>query len=213
MRQVLAGQDELAPRKELESVKKTSRRSFLGNSVGLSLGLGLARNEMGWARWAGGDSSRPGSVQNPAASPAPGVLPGTTPLTIAGDLAAQMVEGIHKHLLRATAESLESRPGLWNRNFRSARDYEESIAPEREQLRKIIGAVDRRVPEPKLQIVAATPAFAEIARGSRFKTYAVRWEVCDATVGDSSALEGEGLLLEPQATPVALVVAVPDADS
>jgi dienelactone hydrolase len=193
-------------------VKKTSRRGFLGSSVGLSLGVGLAKVGKAWAPLAGGDSGRPGSVPNPAASPAPSTLPGTTPLTIIGDLAAQMVEGIHKHLLGATAASLESRPGLWNRNFRSARDYEKSIAPEREQLRKIIGAVDRRVPEPELQIVAATPAFPEIARGSRFKTYAVRWEVCDATVGDYSTLEGEGLLLEPVATAAARVVAVPDAD-
>jgi dienelactone hydrolase len=123
-----------------------------------------------------------------------------------------MVAGIREHLLRATAKSLESRPALWNRNFNSARDYEGSIAPEREQLRKIIGAVDRRVPEPVLHIVAATPALPEIARGSLFKAYAVRWEVCDSAAGDYSALEGEGLLLEPLATAVARVVAVPDAD-
>ena len=198
--------------KERERVKKTSRRGFVSSSVGLSFGVGLAKDGMGWAPLARGASGRPDSVQNPGISPAPSTLPGTSPLTITGDLAAQMVEGIHKHLLRATAESLENRPGLWNRNFRSARDYEESIAREREQLRKIIGAVDRRVPEPVLQMVAATPAFPEIARGARFKTYAVRWEVCDATVGDNSALEGEGLLLEPLATTVARVVAVPDAD-
>lgn len=193
-------------------MKKTSRRGFLGSSVGLSLGLRFAKGGKGWAISAGGDGGRPGSVQNHTASRAPSTLPGTTPLTTTGDLAAQMVEGIREHLLRATAESLESRRRLWNRNFSSVRDYEESIAPEREQFRKIIGAVDRRVPEPVLQIVVATPAFLEIARRSRFKTYAVRWEVCDATVGDYSSLEGEGLLLEPLATAVARVVAVPDAD-
>jgi dienelactone hydrolase len=193
-------------------VKKTSRRGFLGSSVGLSLGLGLAKDGKGWAPLAGRDSGRPGPLQNLTASPAPSTLPGTAPLTITGDLAAQMVEGIRKHLLRATAESLERRPGLWNRNFNSAQDYEGSIATEREQFRKIIGAVDRRVPEPVLQIVAATPALPEIARGSLFKAYAVRWEVCDSAAGDYNALEGEGLLLEPLATAVARVVAVPDAD-
>ncbi len=193
-------------------MKKTSRRSFLGRSVGLSLTLGLAKSGKGQIASAKNDQGRPGSVQNPGASPAPSTVPGTEPLTITGDLAAQMVEGIRKHLLRATAESLENRPGLWNRNFRSAREYDESIAPQREQLRKIIGAVDRRVPEPALEMVTATPAFHEIARGSRFKAYAVLWEVCDAAVGDDSALEGEGLLLEPLGTAVARVVAVPDAD-
>jgi len=180
--------------------------------VGLSLGLRFAKGGKGWASLSGGDWGRPGSVQNHTASPAPNTLPGTAPLTTTGDLAVQMVEGIGEHLLRATAESLESRRRLWNRNFSSVREYEESIASEREQFRKIIGAVDRRVPEPVLQIVAATPAFPEIARGSRFKIYAVRWEVCDAPVGDYSSLEGEGLLLEPLATAVARVVAVPDAD-
>ena len=193
-------------------MEKTSRRGFLGSSVGLSLGLRFAKGGKGWASLSGGDWGRPGSVQNHTASPAPNTLPGTAPLTTTGDLAVQMVEGIGEHLLRATAESLESRRRLWNRNFSSVREYEESIASEREQFRKIIGAVDRRVPEPVLQIVAATPAFPEIARGSRFKIYAVRWEVCDAPVGDYSSLEGEGLLLEPLATAVARVVAVPDAD-
>jgi dienelactone hydrolase len=123
-----------------------------------------------------------------------------------------MVDGIRKHLLRATAEALERGPSLWNRKFGSDRDYQESIASEREQFRKIIGAVDRRMLGPALQIVAATPAFPEVARGSRFKAYAVRWEVCDSTIGDYSALEGEGLLLEPLPAAVARVVAVPDAD-
>jgi len=47
-------------------------------------------------------------------------------------------------------------------------------------------------------------------RGS--KAYAVRWEVCDSTIGDYSALEGEALLLEPLPAAVARVGAVPDPD-
>jgi len=129
-----------------------------------------------------------------------------------GDLAVQMVEGIRKYLQRATAESVEKRPGPDDGEFGSAQDYEESIARERQHFRRIIGAVDRRVPEPTLQIVAATAAFPEVARGSSFKAYAVRWEVCDSTVGDYSTLEGEGLLLQPLPMAVARVVAVPDAD-
>ena len=192
-------------------VKKTSRRSFLGSSVGLSLGLNLAKDRKGWTCSA---EATPGgeSVQKPGVSSAPGTLPGTIPLAMPGDLAVQMVEGIRKYLQRATAESVEKRPGLGDRKFGSAQDYEESIARERQHFRRIIGAVDRRVPEPTLQIVAATPAFPEVARGSSFKAYAVRWEVCDSTVGDYSTLEGEGLLLQPLPMAVARVVAVPDAD-
>jgi dienelactone hydrolase len=139
-------------------------------------------------------------------------LPGTVPLEMTGDLAAQMVDGIREYLVRATAESAERRTSLWNPDFSSVPAYERSIAPHRERLRRIIGAVDSRVLVPDLQIVAAAPAFAEVAHGPGFKTYAVRWSVCDPPMGDSSPLEGEGLLLEPLSAAVARVVAVPDAD-
>lgn len=129
-----------------------------------------------------------------------------------GDLAAQMVEGIRKHLLRVTAESIGKRPGFRNRSPGSDRNYEESIVLERQHFQKIIGAVDRRVPEPALQVVTTTLANPEVAGGTRFKAYAVRWEVCDSTAGEYGALEGEGLLLQPLPAAVARVVAVPDAD-
>ncbi len=182
---------------------KTSRRRFLGNSIGLPLGFSMAKG-LDVARAA---AFRPTEENKPAPNP----LPGTTSLTLTGDLAAQMVEGIHKYLIQATADSLNDRPGFWRRDFTSARAYEDSVALNREHLRKIIGAVDPRVPAPWLQIISASPALVEVARNSRFKAYAVRWEVCSAATGDNGALEGEGLLLEPVGPARARVVAVPDA--
>jgi len=58
-------------------------------------------------------------------------LPGTAPLNTHGDLAAQMVDGINEYLVRATAESVAKRS---------------AARPDRERLKKIIGAVDPRVP-------------------------------------------------------------------
>ena len=132
-------------------------------------------------------------------------LPGSLPLTEQGDQAAQMVDGINKFLLRATEESVDKRAALWNRDFRSAEAYTRSVSPNRERFRKIIGAVDARVPVTALQLVGTTTTGAQVASGQGYKIFAVRWLVFEDVVA-------EGLLLEPQTTPVARVVAIPDAD-
>jgi len=85
-------------------------------------------------------------------------LPGTTALTSQGDFAAQMVDGINEYLLRATSESANKRAALWKRDYGSAANYERSISPNRERLKKIIGAVDPRVPEVSIEQVATVSA-------------------------------------------------------
>ena len=67
-------------------------------------------------------------------------LPGTRALEFAGDPAAAMVEGIHAYLDRATEASRSGRK------------------PDRERLRTIIGAVDRRLPVAALTLDATTSA-------------------------------------------------------
>ncbi|HKS96616.1 MAG TPA: dienelactone hydrolase family protein [Terriglobia bacterium] len=188
-------------------MKKTTRRRFLESSAGLSLGFGLAKNltssERINARVAAATASE---------SAASAILPGTAALEMTGDLAAQMVDGIREYLVRATAESVATRASLWKPDFSSVQAYEKSVAPNRERLRRIIGAVDRRVEVPELRIVTATPELAEASDEPRFKVYAVRWSVCESPTGDSSPLGGEGLLLQPLTTAVARLVVVPDAD-
>ncbi len=120
-------------------------------------------------------------------------LPGTKPLVLEGDAAAQMVDAIHSYLDRETALSRERRGG------------EISLSTRRERLRKIIGAVDRRANVSALQIDTERPGAPEIARGSGFRVFAVRWPVFDD-------VDAEGLLLEPDAAAKARVVAIPDAD-
>jgi hypothetical protein len=51
------------------------------------------------------------------------------------------VEGIHHYLDRATAVSVESRENFWKRDYRSAERYSQSVAPNSDHLRTIIGAV------------------------------------------------------------------------
>ena len=136
---------------------------------------------------------------------APTSLPGTAPLTSQGDLAAEMVDGIHAFLLRETDAAVEKRAHLWNRDYRSAEAYSRSVSSNREHFRKIIGAVDARLPVTALQLDATTTTPALISRMPRYKILAVRWPVFEG-------VSAEGLLLEPDAAPVARVVAVPDAD-
>ena len=132
-------------------------------------------------------------------------LPGTTPLTTQGDLAAQMVDGINAFLLKETAVVSEQRASMWKRDYSSAEAYERSIAPHRDRLRKIIGAVDPRDEIKALQFDATTAAASLVGRGAGYTIHLVRWHVLDGVTA-------EGLLLEPDAAPVARVVAIPDAD-
>ena len=98
-----------------------------------------------------------------------------------------MVDDINAYLLRATTESVAKR------------------APNRERLKKIIGAVDPRLPGVSVELDATTSTPALVAKGPGYKVYAVRWPVFEGVTA-------EGLLLEPDHAPLARVVALPDAD-
>ena len=132
-------------------------------------------------------------------------LPGTLPLTRQGDLSAQMVEGIDKFLMREIERSVEERSKLWKRNFAAREAYEQSVAPNREHFRKLIGAVDSRRPTAALEFVATTAQPSLVAETERYSVHAIRWPVFEGVFG-------EGLLLEPKGPPVARVIAIPDAD-
>src|SRR5690242_1476546 len=84
-------------------------------------------------------------------------LPGTAPLTSQGDLALQMVDAINADLLDKTAQAPQHRPA----------------APDRERFRKIIGAVDRRLPVEALEFVGNTATPALVAEGVGYKIFAV----------------------------------------
>src|SRR5690349_11322956 len=93
-----------------------------------------------------------------AAAAAP--LPGTLPLDTQGDLAEEMVAGIDRFLTRETEAAATRRPGRWKRDFSSAESYTRSLEPNRQRLRKILGAVDARVPFGDLELVAGVSGSA-----------------------------------------------------
>ena len=133
-----------------------------------------------------------------------GRLPGTAELTWEGDLSARMVAGIDRFLMRRLEAAPEARAAFWNRDFSSEDDYTRSVEANRERFRKIIGLVDRRSP-PRLDFLSAEGG-ASLAQSDSVTVWRVRWEVVPG-------LEGEGLLVRPKnQTPIAQVIALPDAD-
>ncbi|MBI3882550.1 MAG: hypothetical protein HY301_21120 [Verrucomicrobia bacterium] len=136
--------------------------------------------------------------------PAAETLPGTQPLTATGDLSAQMVAGIDQFLDRELEASIATRAQFWKRDFSSPAAYEKSIAPNREHLRQIIGAVDARVPFRELEIISGTASPVQLGIAG-FTVHRVRWPVFDG-------VHGEGLLLEPRTAAIANVIALPDVD-
>src|SRR5688572_10658588 len=83
-------------------------------------------------------------------------LPGTKRLSMEGDLASQMVEGIERFLLRETEASIQRRPARWKRDTSSAERYAGSVAPNRDRLVRILGVVDPREKVEALDLTATT---------------------------------------------------------
>jgi dienelactone hydrolase len=132
-------------------------------------------------------------------------LAGTAALDWQGDLAARMVEGIDRFLMRELDASVERRARHWNRNYSSPEAYAYLVQGNRLRFQKIIGATDPRLPVAALELVASTSTDSLVAETDRFRVLAVRWPVLEG-------VHGEGLLLEPKGEARAQIVAVPDAD-
>ena len=135
----------------------------------------------------------------------PSNLPHTAPLTVKEPLDEVMVAGMSRYALRKIEESPALRTARWNRNYDSVPAYLESVSPNRERLREIIGAVDQRVEATDFELVASRQHGTRIASSADMDVYAVRWQVLDGVTA-------EGLLIEPKRKVRARLVALPDAD-
>jgi SAM-dependent methyltransferase/cephalosporin-C deacetylase-like acetyl esterase len=131
-------------------------------------------------------------------------LPGTKPLDWDGDLAAKMVAGIDKYLMRELEAAPKNRDKIWKPDFSSPEAYAKWAAPKRERLKKILGVVDQRVPV-ELHYVSTFKQPSLIAETNSHQIHTVRWTVLPG-------VDAEGLLLEPQGQAKTCVVAIPDAD-
>lgn len=133
------------------------------------------------------------------------LLPGTQPLTGTNDLSMDMVAGIDRFLDRELAASVERRAAKWKRDFSSPEAYAKSIEPNRERFKKIMGVVDERV-QPELFPISTPSRPALLAQAGGYKVFVVRWPVL-------RGVDAEGLLLQPDAEPVANIIALPDCDA
>src|SRR4051794_34863839 len=106
-----------------------------------------------------------------AAEPA---IPGTQPLTVEGDLSAQMVEGINRWLAGETDRAKEQRAAKWSAADQ-AQPWEKFVEAQRAKLRECLGVVDERTHGPMERIEAAGAASAHGAES--FRTERVRWPV------------------------------------
>lgn len=131
-------------------------------------------------------------------------LPGTELLAPAEARDAKMRQGIGLLADRLLREAVAGRTRWWQRDVSSRSAYERSVTPNRERLRRMLGAIDERLPAAELELVATLSRPALVAEAGEIRVHAVRWPVF-------AGFRAEGLLLTPK-TPRACVVALPDAD-
>jgi dienelactone hydrolase len=146
------------------------------------------------------------SVSTPTIAQSIDTYPGTKPLTVEGDIASEMIDGVDRFLLQEIEQSVEQREKHWKRDFSSPEAYNASIEPNRKRLAYILGVRDARVPFDAPELIATTDTPALVGKGTGYDIYAVRWPV----IGE---VHGEGLLLVPtNDKPKADIIAIPDAD-
>ncbi len=128
-------------------------------------------------------------------------LAGTKKLEMEGDIAAQLVDGVDKFLLREIEKSVAGRAKFWKRDLSSPAAYDKSIEPNRQRLAHILGVRDKRV----LLETVDSVSLKLVATADKYKVYRMTWRV----VRD---LTGEGLLLVPNDAPKLNIIYLPDAD-
>lgn len=122
-----------------------------------------------------------------------------------GDIAAQLVAGADRFLLRELERSISQRPQYWARDKSSAAAYTQSLQPNRDRLSHILGVRDQRQSFQALEFISSTSQSHLLHEGRDYNIYAVRWPALHD-------VHGEGLWLVPHENPIANVVAIPDAD-
>jgi dienelactone hydrolase len=141
-------------------------------------------------------------------------LAGTEALTTESDLAAEMVAGIDRYLMRRIATAPERRQQYWKPDYSSREAYGKSVEERRGRFRAIIGAVDARVSPPQLLMNVTHGGSSLVTEvrgdgGRRVAVHSVRWPVFSGDI--PAVVHGEGLLLEPAGEIHANIVVLPDA--
>ena len=101
-------------------------------------------------------------------------LPDAPPLTLEGDIAAQLVDGVDRFLLREIEQSVNQRAKYWQRDLASPAAYDASIKKNRERLTHLIGLRDTRLILDSLDFVSSTAMPDKLAETTTYRVHAVR---------------------------------------
>lgn len=143
---------------------------------------------------------------------------GTMPLTIEGDLASQMVDGIDRFLLKEIENTAATRAERFKVDTSSPEAYEASLKPHREKLARCLGIRDARMEFDAPEIIVPVGGDPMIAQSENFTVQLIRWPVLSDPTPQGNGLPsiyGEGLLLTPKGDTkniLANVIVLPDAD-
>ncbi len=96
---------------------------------------------------------------------APTTLKGTGQLSMEGDIAAQLVAGVDKFLLREIEASADNRERFFRRDLAGFRRYNDGLEPNRKRLAHILGMRESRPQNTTPELVATVDQPA--ARRSR----------------------------------------------
>jgi dienelactone hydrolase len=144
----------------------------------------------------------------PARADDPTPLPGTRPLTLEGDIASTLVDGVDRFLLRKIEESVPKRAQYWKRDLSSHEKYVASVKPNRDRLGQILGIRDARVTfdRPAAMPAGGPDSGLLIAFNRQPVVFSLGW----SAFGDVRC-EGLHLINLPRPK-IAHVVVIPDAD-
>ncbi len=139
-------------------------------------------------------------------SPPGAPFPGTAPLEMTGDIASNLVSGVHRFVDRQADVVEAARARLWADLPASGDARESALVTNRARLARLLGVVETRPSLRALEFVASTVQSSLVATSGAVRVDAIRW----TAFGD---VEAEGLLLQPADGVAGLdVVALPDAD-
>ena len=138
------------------------------------------------------------------------VFPGTEPITWEGDITSKMVSGLDDFLVKKTEHSRMERANQWRFSSQpqgtsdGQPSRQKQLDEHRKRLAQVLGVRDERVKVTALRLTTNTSRSALVAENDSYQVFSVSWPV----IRD---VRGEGLLLVPKKSPVANVIAIPDA--
>ena len=136
-------------------------------------------------------------------------LAGTQPLTwpeTDGALADRLMDGAHKFVERKIGEAQGKRHQYWHYDFSSAEAYNQSVSPNRERFKKMLGVIDSQRASPVvMERFGSDDNPALVAATNTFQIHQVRWPSIEGVFG-------EGLLVSPLKPSKQYIIFIPDAD-